>query len=324
MRPMDATRTALVDIGSLARALRPRQWLKNLLLFAAPAAAGALTQSSVATRAVSAFVAFCLVSSSVYLLNDIVDATADRSHPTKRYRPVASGALSPRTALVAAGALLAAGAAFSGVLGARFALVVGIYVVLMVAYSLALKYFVIIDIATVACGFVLRAVAGGFAANVPNSKWFLLLTSLGALFVVSGKRYADVLERSDAGANGDPAAGAVTSDPGSAGHRSRRSYRGTRRGADYAPSFLRFVWIAASTLAIAAYCLWTFSAHDGVYSILVNLSIVPFVLAILRYAWLVDSGRGGRPEALFTSDRMLVVLIVIWLAVYGSGVYLGT
>jgi decaprenyl-phosphate phosphoribosyltransferase len=168
--------------------------------------------------------------------------------------------------------------------------------VLTAAYSLGLKSIAIIDIATVSAGFVLRALAGGFATGVPNSKWFLLLVSLGALFVVSGKRYAEVIR------NGESIA------PGSS-------------RATYTAPYLRFVWIAAATLTIAAYCLWTFSAHPNAVGTLVDLSAVPFVLAILRYALLVDAGAAGKPEDLFISDHTLRIVIVRWLLIHGGGVY---
>ena len=144
---------------------------------------------------------------------------------------------------------------------------------------------------------MLRALAGGFATSVPNSRWFLLLTSLGALFVVSGKRYAEVIRNGESKPHGGSAA-------------------------TYTAPYLRFVWIAASTLTIAAYCLWTFSAHPSAVGTLVDVSAVPFVVAILRYALLIDAGNGGKPEDLFAGDRTLLVLIALWLLVYGSGVYL--
>ncbi len=297
MSTQTATPRRMPIAVSLARALRPKQWLKNLLVFAAPLAGGVLFHGPILARSSLAFVSFCLVSSSMYLVNDVVDAPTDRAHPLKSGRPIASGSLSIRVACTAAVGLLLVGVGAGWVLGLRYVIAAVAYAALVTAYSLGLKSIAIIDIAVVAAGFVLRALAGGFATGVPNSRWFLLLTSLGALFVVSGKRYAEVIR------NGE-------SPP----------HRGSP--AIYTAPYLRFVWIAASTLTMAAYCLWTFSAHPSAVGTLVDVSAVPFVLAILRYALLIDAGNGGKPEDLFAGDRTLLVLIVLWLLVYGSGVYL--
>ena len=284
---------------SLARALRPKQWLKNLLVFAAPGAAGVLSQGPVLARSALAFVAFSLVASCLYLVNDVVDAPLDRLHPVKRNRPVAAGTISSRTALVAAAGLLVAGEALGARLGYLFIVVLSAYVVIALAYSLALKRVLVVDIVAVAAGFVLRAVAGGAATGVPNSRWFLLLVSFGAVFVVTGKRYADL-------------------------HVTRAPVPTDRGAAHYSRSFLRFLALVASAATMGSYVLWVFSAHARAYGLLIPLSAVPFALAISRYTFLVEIKQGGAPEDLFTRDRPLQFAVLIWLAVYGSGIYLAS
>ncbi|HKE99047.1 MAG TPA: decaprenyl-phosphate phosphoribosyltransferase [Actinomycetes bacterium] len=300
----DELRLARIDAGgevrALGAALRPRQWLKNTLVFAAPGAAGVLTRASVALRSVTAFVAFCLVASAIYLVNDLADAAADRLHPTKRLRPLASGLLRPSTALVAAGLLGLAGLGVSAALGPRFLTVVALYVAVMLAYTLRLKHVAVLDIAVVASGFVSRAVAGGVAAGVVVSSWFLITASFASLFVVAGKRYADRLQLGEQG----PQVHAVH--------------------AVYTSAYLRYVWMTASAVAISAYCVWaseSLPARAGLpWS---ALSVVPFGLAVLRYALLLETGGGSAPEETVLADRGLQALVLVWAVVFACGVYLG-
>jgi decaprenyl-phosphate phosphoribosyltransferase len=180
-------------VTALLVATRPRQWLKNLLVVAAPLAAGTLLHEPVLVRTACALVAFCLQSGAVYLVNDVVDADSDRRHPVKKLRPVAAGVVTPAVALVTAGVLTASAMAVSLVVGWRLAAVLCVYVACSLAYTLAIKAQPVFDLALVTAGFVLRAVAGGVAGDVPLSQWFLLVVSFGSLFMVAGKRYADAL-----------------------------------------------------------------------------------------------------------------------------------
>lgn len=293
-----APRGLATTAGALARALRPKQWIKNLLVFAAPGAAGILARGPTLARGATAFAAFCLAASAVYLVNDVVDAPADRLHPSRRRRPVAAGTLPAPVALGAAVVLGAGGLAVAAATGLAFLVVVAAYVLLSISYSLGLKRVAVIDIGIVASGFVLRAVGGGVATGVPNSTWFLMLTSFGSLFVVAGKRYSDL--RATAGeeeARTSPAA--------------------------YTLPYLRYVWTSASAVAVAGYCLWAFSHRGTSHLHLIELSAVPFVLAILRYALLLETDHGGAPEEVLLGDRGMQALALFWLAVYGAGVYLG-
>ncbi|MFD2090328.1 decaprenyl-phosphate phosphoribosyltransferase [Blastococcus deserti] len=288
--------------GSLAwglvRALRPSQWVKNLLVFAAPLAAGALTDPDVVVPAAVAFVLFCVASSGVYLVNDSIDVEDDRRHPRKRFRPIASGVV-PRWLAVALAVLLFAVALSAAAVFTRpeLAWVLGSYVVLQLAYCVALKNQLVLDLAVVASGFLLRGVAGGVAAGLLLSQWFLLVAAFGSLFMVAGKRYSELVLVGQAA-------------------ETRRTLQ------EYSASYLRFVWSLSAGVACTAYSLWAFEmggVREGVpWS---TLSIAPFVLAILRYAVDVDKGSAGAPEELVLRDPVLLSLGVVWAATFLPGVF---
>ncbi len=294
-----------VSVGSLLKGLvrtaRPRQWSKNVLVFAAPGAAGVLTQADEVGKAVAACALFCLAASGAYFLNDALDVAADRSHPVKSSRPIAAGTVTVGLAKVVGAVLLVisvVGAFFLA--GWPLALVLGIYVALQPLYSLWLKHLVVIDLAAVASGFLLRAIAGGVAAGVPISKWFLIVAAFGSLFMVAGKRQAEHLDLGDE--RGD--------------HRTTLNV--------YSADYLRYVRSVSSSVAIAAYCLWAFEKADlAAAPIWFQLSIVPFVLAILRYALLLDTGSGGAPEEIVLQDQALQVLGLLWVLTFAVGVYAG-
>ena len=297
-----AGRRAPSFVGGLVRAVRPKQWAKNVLVGAAPAAAGVVDDRTTIINTAAAFAAFCLVASALYLHNDISDREADRRHPTKRYRPIASGVIPVPVAAVTAVVLLVAGLGIALLVRWELALVVGLYAVITISYSTWLKHIAVLDVAVVASGFVIRAVGGGVAVDVPISQWFLIVASFGSLFMVAGKRHAEYL--------------ALDEDRALA-----RETLGT-----YSLAYLRYVWMMASAVAIAGYCLWAFEQADirlERASVWYELSIVPFVLAILRYALLLDGGHGSEPEEIVLGDRTLQVLGLAWAAVFGIGVYLG-
>jgi len=285
--------------GGLLRAARPRQWIKNVLVFAAPGAAGISLTPAKLAPVFGAFAAWCLVSSGTYLVNDALDADADRLHPRKRLRAVASGVVPINTARAVGLALLVVGAAAPAAWGAPgvsgFLL---LYAVITLSYSLWLKEMAIVDLAAVASGFVLRAISGGVAAHVAISNWFLIVASFGSLFMVAGKRHAE--------------------------HLDLREGRGAHRATleEYSLGFLNYVRAVSSGVTITAYCLWAFEkAKLAGDPVLFQLSIIPFVMAILRYALLLDAGRGGAPEEVVLGDRALQVLGLIWVALFAAGVY---
>jgi decaprenyl-phosphate phosphoribosyltransferase len=284
---------------ALIRALRPRQWAKNALVLAAPGAAGVLLYESVLSRTAEAFASLCLLAGAIYLVNDVVDREADRLHPVKRQRPVASGAVAPSLALAAAAVCASAGLAVAAAIGTSFVAVAVAYLALSLAYTGWLKRVEIFDVAAVAACYVLRALAGGAAAGVAISPWFLILVSSTALFIVAGKRAADRAVLVESGE--DTSVG---------------------RRPEYPDEYLRYLRMLASGIAIAAYSLWAFAQPHTVDGIAWSeVSIVPFAIAILRYALLVERGDGGQPEEILLADRPLQLIGAAWLALYAMGVY---
>ena len=285
-------------LGAYLRLARPKQWSKNVLVVAAPGAAGVLTEGDGIYKTAIAFVCFCLAASGTYYINDALDVEADRMHPKKRYRPIAAGVIIVRNAIVAGVLLLVAAIALSFAARWQLSLVIAGYLALTVAYSTWLKNEAVIDLAAVAAGFVLRTIAGGVAVGVSISPWFLIVAASGSLFMVTGKRHAELLELGeDAGDH--------------------------RRALDvYSHAFLSYVRAVASSVAILAYCLWAFEKSAPVGNpIWFELSIVPFVLAILRYALLLEQGKGGAPEELVLSDRTLQVIGVAWMAFFAIAIH---
>jgi decaprenyl-phosphate phosphoribosyltransferase len=294
--PSQAAPAARPSARVLLRACRPRQWSKNLLVLAAPCAAGVIGHPLVAAQVAGAFVVLCMVSSATYLVNDVRDREQDRLHPRKRSRPVAAGELSVRTALRAAAAL-----ALIGILGAIAiapglgALAVG-YLLLTASYSLWLRRVVVVDILAIAAGFVLRALAGGVATDIYLSRWFVIVTASCAVFLVAAKRYAELRDHSGSGAA-----------------------RATLQR--YSVAGLRLTLVAAAAVGGVAYVSWAFTrpAHVAWYA----LSVAPFLLWLARYASLVGAGAGQAPEELILRDRTLLALGVVWAFLFLGGVYVG-
>lgn len=287
---------------SMPRALfveaRPKQWVKNVLVVAAPAAAGVLGEGQAIFETAIAFVAFCLAASGTYFLNDAFDVEADRLHAKKRFRPIAAGDVPVRTAQVVGILLILCGIGIGFLTGWKLPLVVLTYIVFTTTYSAWLKHIAVVDLGMVAAGFVLRLIAGAAAVDVPISVWFFIVGSFGSLFMVAGKRHAEHL------------------DLGSerAGHRATLS--------EYSLEYLGYVRSVASGVAMVGYCLWAFEKSAGRAGVpWYELSIVPFVLAVLRYALLVERGEGGAPEDLVLRDRPLQVMGVLWAVLVGIGLY---
>jgi decaprenyl-phosphate phosphoribosyltransferase len=287
--------------AAIIRSARPLQWSKNLLVFAAPGAAGVLDNWPELGYALLAFVAFCFASSGVYLWNDVLDIASDRRHPTKRLRPIAAGQLRIGTARLAGTLLLVAACGVAAATGRwETVAVVATYIAATIAYSAWLKHVAVVDLVLVASGFVLRAAGGAVAVDVPMSKWFVLCTVFGSLFIVAGKRYAELRE---IGAG----AGEV---------------RPTLE--TYTPAYLRGVLTMSCGAAIISYCLWALETKElaGTDLPFYELSIVPMLTAMLRYLLLVEQGQGGAPEEVFARDRVLQLLGVAWLVTFALGVYL--
>lgn len=278
------------------RACRPRQWAKNLLVLAAPAAAGVLDHPRVAAQVLGAFAVLCLVSSATYLVNDVRDREQDRLHPRKRHRPIAAGELSPTSALWIAAALAGAGIAGAIAITPGLGVLAATYLVLTASYSVWWRRVVVLDILAIAAGFVLRALAGGVATDVYLSRWFILVTAFCAVFLVAAKRFAELREHSGSG----PA-------------------RATLRR--YSLGSLRLILAGAAGAAGVAYISWAFTrpAHVLWYV----FSIFPFLLWLGRYSVLIGSGAGQAPEELILRDRTLLALSVAWGLLFLGGVYVG-
>jgi decaprenyl-phosphate phosphoribosyltransferase len=297
----DAGAGAVSVTRGLLRTARPKQWIKNVLVFAAPGAAGVLDDWPALGYTLLAFVSFCFAASGVYLWNDSLDVEADRFHPTKRFRPVAAGVVSVRTAQVAGTvAVIASLAVAAGTTRWKTVAVVAVYVALTMTYSAWLKHVAVLDIVAIASGFVLRAAAGAVAVAVPMSQWFVLCTVFGSLFIVTGKRYAELREL-----GGGAAAVRTTL-------------------AEYTPGFLRIVLTVSLGAALVSYCQWAFETSETAQDDLpfYELSIVPMLTALLRYALVLEQGRGAAPEEVFASDRILQLLGLAWVVLFGLGVYL--
>jgi 4-hydroxybenzoate polyprenyltransferase len=288
-------------LPSLVRSLRPSQWTKNLIIFGGLLFGQRLFDVPSVLYASAAFVVFCALSGVVYLLNDVADREADRKHPLKRHRPIASGALSTSAALVAAGIIGASalGAAFW--LRFEFGLFAAAYVGLLAFYSGPLKHVVIIDVLTIAIGFVLRAAAGAVAIDVPISNWLLVVTILGALFLALSKRRHELVLLAD----------------------EATSHRATLQ--EYSPYLLDQMISVVTASTLVAYAFYTISAETVEKFHTTHLGLtLPFLLyGIFRYLYLVHQKEGGgSPAEMLLNDRPLLVCVALWalavaLIIYG-------
>jgi decaprenyl-phosphate phosphoribosyltransferase len=291
-----ATPGASGTAAALLRAARPRQWTKNALVFAAPAAAGVMDQPQAWAWGCFAFVVFCLSAAGTYLLNDAYDAAADRRHPLKRHRPVASGALGMRTAVLCGAGLLALSLTAVVVAGRPgLAAALAGYLALTTAYTVRLKHVAVCDIATVSGCHVLRAVAGAAATGVDLSGWFLLVVSMGALLVVVGKREAELWAVGDGEA------------------RSTLNH--------YTLAFLAQMRTMASGALIVTYCLWALERDPAHGTLLYGVSIVPFILVVLRLNLLLSRGDGEAPEEIPLRDRPTQIFVASTLLLLLVGIY---
>jgi decaprenyl-phosphate phosphoribosyltransferase len=290
-------------VAGVIKAIRPRQWVKNVLVFAAPVAAlgddrYAYDYREVLVRVLLAFVVFSLAASAVYLVNDARDVEADRAHPTKRFRPIAAGVVPEWLAYALAVVLGVASLAISWMVTPNLTLVMAIYIGIQLAYCFGLKHQPVIDICIVSSGFLIRAIAGGVAAGVPLSQWFLLMMAFGSLFMAAGKRYAELQLAERTGA------------------KIRKSLE------SYTSSYLRFVWTLSATALVLCYGLWAFERDDTGGTSWFVVSMIPFTIAILRYAVDVDGGMAGEPEEIALKDRVLQLLAVAWIGTIGAAVFL--
>jgi 4-hydroxybenzoate polyprenyltransferase len=280
-----------MKIGPLVTSLRPHQWTKNLVVFAALALSKHLFEAGPLARSVAAFLIFCGLSGAVYLVNDVTDLERDRLHPRKSLRPIASGALSPRSALWASGVLQVVCLGLSWALSPSFAACALAYLVLNLLYSLKLKEVVIVDVLCLSMGFVLRAVAGGAVVMVEISDWLLVCTFLLALFLSLSKRRHELTSLSDSASD----------------HR--------RILAEYSPYLLDQMISVVTASCVTAYVFYTLARETREKYQTDKLSwTIPFVLyGIFRYLYLVhQKEQGGSPTDILLTDRPLLVDVALW------------
>jgi len=286
---------------AIAVSMRPRQWVKNLFVFAGLVFAQRLFTES-AWRALAGFAIFCALSGAIYLINDVADRERDRLDPRKRARPIAAGRLPAGVAVAAAIVLVVVGLVFAAILSRPFLVTALAYVVLLIAYSAWLKHIVIVDVLVVAGGFVLRAVAGAVVIDVEMSGWLLICTILLALFLALGKRrYEYVALEQDA-------------------------VRHRPILAEYSPALLDQMIAVVTASTVTAYALYTMSPETvAKFRTHWLPATLPFVLyGIFRYLYLLYQQRlGGNPSELLLSDRALLINTVCWicavlLIIYGA------
>ncbi len=281
---------------ALVALARPRQWVKNALVVGAPGAAGALGHDDVPARVVVTCAAFCLLSAGIYALNDVRDRHEDRRHPRKFRRPVAAGEISPRDAAVCGAVWIACGLVIAAAVTPMVALIGLAYIVLTVSYSWLWRRIPVLDLVALAGGFVLRAVAGGAAAPVGLSRWFVLVVTCAAVFVAAGKRLAELTRTQQ--------------------HRAR-ARRVVRL---YSHDLLSRVLALAGAGALFAYCVWAFELPDIDGMPWRPLTVIPFAICLMRYGTLVQAGAGEAPEEILTADHTLAAAAVTWLLLFAMSV----
>jgi decaprenyl-phosphate phosphoribosyltransferase len=289
-------------IVGVVKAIRPRQWVKNVLVLAAPLSAAGrghrYDYGQLGIQVAVAFAVFSLAASAVYLINDVRDVEADREHPTKRYRPIAAGVVPEWLAYGLAVVLGVASLGLAWWLTPNLAVVMAVYIAMQLGYCFGLKHQAVMDICIVSSAYLLRAIAGGAATDTRLSQWFLLMAAFASLFMVAGKRYAELQ---------------LAERTGAAIRKALESYTST---------YLRFVWTMSATAVVLCYGLWAFEREHGEAGWFV-VSMVPFTIAILRYAVDVDGGLAGEPEDIALRDRVLQLLALAWIATVGAAVAFG-
>jgi len=271
--------------------LRPEQWTKNLLVFAGLLFGGRLLDPEAIALSCATFAIFCALSGAVYLFNDVADREADKQHPLKRLRPIAAGYVSVPAALITAGFLGVGAIQAALLINGPLGLASGAYLTLLLMYSAGLKNIVIIDVLTIAAGFVLRAVAGALAVAVPISQWLLVCTTLLALFLALAKRRHELTLLGE----------------GAIGHRPILQ--------EYSPYLLDQMVAVVTASTLIAYSVYATSADTAARLGTTRLGLtIPFVLyGIFRYLYLVHQKRGGgSPAAMLLTDRPLLACVALW------------
>jgi 4-hydroxybenzoate polyprenyltransferase len=283
--------------------MRPQQWTKNLFVFAGVVFARKVQEPKPLLVSLAAFGLFCLLSSAVYLINDVADAEQDRQHPTKRNRSIASGRLAAPVAVTAAVVMAAAGLVLSFDLAAAFGIIAAIYLSLNLLYSFLLKHMVILDVLLVAVFFVLRAAAGAAAIHVVISHWLLICTILLALFIALSKRRHEL----------------VLLEDNAASHRASLT--------EYSPYLLDQMIAVVTASTLMAYILYTVDdrtvSQAGVGSDRLLYTVPCVIFGIFRYLYLVHQrSEGGNPDRIIVSDKPFLINLLLWMGIVGLVIYL--
>ncbi len=273
-------------------ALRPKQWIKNLLVFVAPFAAGAGIDSDL-WLAVFGFCAFSLAASIGYIVNDLHDLEIDRKHPKKRTRPFASGSLSFNAGITILFLLILVLGILITSLSFEFNIVLFIYLANTFLYTKFIKHQPVIEMFAVAFGFILRLISGALVMNLLISQWFLIVGGFGALFIVSAKRLAELKQRD--------------------GQAVRRVIH------SYSPDFLYSCTSISIAVSVTGYCFWAFSQSEN--TLWYEISVIPFVMALFQYRWISEQPVAEAPEDAFLGDKVIVVLTVLLVLTLAMAIY---
>jgi decaprenyl-phosphate phosphoribosyltransferase len=274
--------------------LRPLQWIKNLLVFAAPFTAGAFSDFGALTPLLYLFLMFCAASSTNYVLNDWLDKDYDSQHSRKKNRIIASGKIGYRSLLLILVFLLSLQTLLSFLIPLQALLWVVAYLFISIGYSFYFKKIAVVEMSLIAIGFMIRALAGAAAFKVEASSWFLIVIGFGALFIVANKRFAEL---------------------------SYQDFSLTRGVMDsYSNSFLKVVIGSSMTVCLVGYTLWAFEYSNGSpYS---KFSVIAFSVGLMRYLWMTDQKNAEKPEVVLFTDRVLLGIGLIFIVLISSSIYI--
>lgn len=270
----------------IIKLMRPKQWIKNLFVFAALIFSMNFLKPVYIAQALTCFIVFCMISSSIYILNDIIDIEKDRQHPKKKNRPLAKGTVSIKSASIVGSLLMGGALVGSFFFNPKVGIVIGLYLLNNLLYSFKIKHIVIVDIISIAIGFILRVIAGALAIDVQVSAWLLVCTFFISLFLGIGKRRSEI----------------IILDDNATDHRKNLK--------DYIPEFIDQITSIVIACTIMSYSLYTFTAYEHMYMMLT----IPFVVyGILRYLYLIyTQDEGGSPTELVLTDKHIIIDVILW------------
>jgi decaprenyl-phosphate phosphoribosyltransferase len=275
--------------------LRPKQWIKNLLVLAVPLSAGKIFQIDILLNSAVSIVVFCAISSSIYILNDINDFSFDRKHPLKSKRPIANGKIKKSQALFLFTILVSFGFTSSLIFSRELFYITALYFFLQLNYVYKFKNIFLIDMFIISCGFVIRAVAGGYVSNIEISQWFLLVIFSLALLIISGKRYSELM------------------NPLNSGTRIVLNF--------YSPEMLKTIWSMSLNCSVVFYTLWAIELGNEDNDYLALVSVVPFIAILLIFIRILEKGNLEAPEEIILKDRAVLFSGFVWLSIFLIRIY---